>query len=204
MKAGIKNIIFDLGDVLINLNRQCCIDSFKELGLKNIDELIGNFSQQGMFMQLEKGLITPDEFRDKIRELSDRTLTDEEIDTAWNSFLLDIPSYKLDALLELREHYIVYLLSNTNKIHWYWVCEHAFPYKGFTEKDYFEEIFLSYKLHQTKPDIDIFQSVLDRTGILPEETFFIDDSKANCQAAETLGISTYCAKPGEDWTHLFI
>lgn len=204
MKKEIKNIVFDFGGVLIDLNRQRCVENFKRIGLSNADELIGGKDQQELFTQFEKGLITSGEFRDKVRQLSGKALTDEQIDEAWNSFLVSIPDYKLDMLLKLRGKYIVYLLSNTNELHWAWSCEHAFPYKGFTEEDYFEEIFLSYKLNQIKPDPDIFHSVIDRTGILPEETFFIDDLKANCLAAEKLGISTYCAQPGEDWTHLFL
>lgn len=203
MEKGIKNVIFDFGGVLIDLDRQRCVDSFKAMGLEHADELIGNFAQQGMFMQLEKGLITSGQFRDNIREQSGNPLTDKQIDEAWNSFLIAIPSYKLDTLLALRGKYIVYLLSNTNQIHWEWSCKNAFPYKGFTEKDYFEETFLSYELKQAKPETGIFETILEQTGILPEETLFIDDSVANCLAAEKLGISTHCVKPSEDWTHLF-
>ncbi|NDV82199.1 HAD family phosphatase [Bacteroides sp. 51] len=202
-KKGIKNIIFDFGGVLINLNRQRCIDSFKQLGLNHVEDLIDPFAQQGIFMQLEKGLITPAVFRDKVREQLNEPATDEQIDAAWNNFLVDLPTYKLEALLKLRERYLVYLLSNTNAIHWDWSCANAFPYKGFNEKDYFEEIFLSYEMKLAKPDVAIFEAVLEATGIQAKETFFIDDSEANCKAAESLGISTYLCKPGEDWTKLF-
>lgn len=202
-KKGIKNIIFDFGGVLINLNRQRCIDNFKQLGLTNVEGLIDPFAQQGIFMQLEKGNITPAAFRDEIREQIGQPVTDEQIDAAWNSFLEDVPAYKLDALLKLREHYLVYLLSNTNKIHWDWSCKHVFPYKSFNEADYFEETFLSYEMNLAKPDAAIFQAVLEATGLQPNETLFIDDSEANCKTAESLGLSTYLCKPGEDWTPLF-
>lgn len=202
-KKEIRNLIFDFGGVLINLNRQRCVDSFKALGLSNVESLIGSFAQQDVFMQLEKGLITPAEFRDEIRERTEQPVTDEQIDNAWNNFLADLPAYKLEALLELRERYLVYLLSNTNEIHWDWSCAHAFPHKGFHEKDYFEEIFLSYKMNLAKPDVSIFEAVMETTGIRPEETLFIDDSEANCKAAGSLGISAYLCKPGEDWTVLF-
>lgn len=202
-RKGIKNIIFDFGGVLINLNRQRCIDNFKQLGLSSVENLIDPFAQQGIFMQLEKGIITPAVFRDKVREEMDKPVTDEQIDAAWNSFLVDVPAYKLDALLKLREHYLVYLLSNTNEIHWHWSCEHVFPYKGFRETDYFEESFLSYEMNLAKPDAAIFEAVIEATDIQPKETFFIDDSEANCRTAETLGIATYVCKPGEDWTKLF-
>lgn len=202
-RKGIKNIIFDFGGVLINLNRQRCIDSFKQLGLNQVEDLINPFAQQGIFMQLEKGLITPAVFRDKVREQLGKPVTDEQIDAAWNNFLVDLPVYKLEALLKLRERYLVYLLSNTNEIHWDWSRANVFPYKGFNEKDYFEEIFLSYEMKLVKPDVAIFEAVLESTGIQAGETLFIDDSEANCKAAESLGISTYLCEPGEDWTKLF-
>ena len=130
-RKGIKNLIFDFGGVLINLDRQRCIENFRKLGLEKVDELLGMYSQQGIFMQHEKGLISSAQFRDSIRGQITQEVTDEQIDTAWNSFLVDIPRFKLDMLLKLREKYVVYLLSNTNEIHWKWACEHAFPYRGF-------------------------------------------------------------------------
>ena len=130
-RKGIKNLIFDFGGVLINLDRQRCIENFRKLGLEKVDELLGMYSQQGIFMQHEKGLISSAQFRDSIRGQITQEVTDEQIDAAWNSFLVDIPRFKLDMLLKLREKYVVYLLSNTNEIHWKWACEHAFPYRGF-------------------------------------------------------------------------
>lgn len=200
---GIKNLLVDFGGVLINLDRERCIDNFKKLGLKEAEKLLGIFHQQGVFMQQEQGLITSAEFRDSIRQTIGKEVTDEQIDAAWNSFLMDIPSYKLDLLLKLREKYVVYLLSNTNEIHWRWSCEHAFPYRGFRAEDFFEKIYLSYEMKMMKPDAGIFEAVLADAGIDPQQTFFIDDSDANCQAARTLGISTYTPKAGEDWGHLF-
>lgn len=155
------------------------------------------------FLNHEKGLITAAEFREKIRERIGKPVTDAQIDQAWNSFLVTIPTYKLDLLLNLRKNYIVYLLSNTNDIHWEWSCKHAFPYKGFRVEDYFEHIFLSFEMKMAKPDVAIFQKVLDDTGIDPHETLFIDDSPMNCRAAETLGIATYTPVAHEDWSHLF-
>ena len=119
-RKGIKNLIFDFGGVLINLDRQRCVENFRKLGLEKVDELLGMYSQQGIFMQHEKGLISSAEFRENIRGLLTKKVTDEQIDAAWNSFLVDIPRFKLDMLLKLREKYVVYLLSNTNEIHWKW------------------------------------------------------------------------------------
>lgn len=203
LSKGIKNIIFDLGGVLVNLNRQRCIDEFRILGLHHVEEFINPYQQSDIFMQYELGGISTAEFRDKIRKQSEKDITDDEIDNAWNSFLGKTPSWRLDTLIELKRHYNIYLLSNTNELHWKWCLKNVFDYNGYTEKDFFIHAFLSYELHKAKPGTGIFQTVLNETDILPGETFFIDDSPANCETAEVLGISTYTPTQGEDWRHLF-
>ena len=200
---GIKNLLIDLGGVLVNLDRQRCIHRFQELGLPNVEELLDIQNLNGLLMQQEKGLITPSEFRNGVRDMIGKAVSDQQIDDAWNSFLVDIPTYKLDLLLKLREKYVVYLLSNTNPIHWEWTCEHSFPYRTFKVEDYFEKTYLSFEMKLAKPDPEIFKAVIEDAGIEPKETLFIDDSEANCKAAHNLGISTYTAKAGEDWSHLF-
>lgn len=203
-RKGIKNLLIDFGGVLINLDRPRCIENFKKLGLSDADEMLDVYHQQGIFMEQEKGLITASEFRNGIRDKMGKIVTDRQIDTVWNSFLVDIPTSKLDLLLKLREKYVVYLLSNTNEIHWKWACKHAFPYRGFRVEDYFEKIYLSYEMKMVKPDAEIFEAVIDDAGIDPKQTFFIDDSEANCETARTLGMSTYTPQAGEDWGTLFI
>lgn len=203
MTSSVKNIIFDFGGVIIDLNRKRCIDNFKKLGYNEAEEVIGNCHNQGVFHQLERGDISANEFRTDIREATQHVLTDKQIDAAWISMLDEIPSSKLDLLLSLRERYVVYLLSNTNEIHWDWACKYAFSYKGFRAEDYFEKLFLSYRMKMLKPDEAIFNQVLSEANILPEETLFIDDSPLNCAAAQKLGIATYTPKTGEDWSHLF-
>ncbi|KAA6304048.1 HAD family phosphatase, partial [termite gut metagenome] len=119
------------------------------------------------------------------------------------SFLVDIPVAKLDLLLKLRKKYAIYLVSNTNSIHWEWACRNAFPHKGFRVEDYFDKLFLSFEMHCAKPEIELFQRVLEETAIIPEETLFIDDAEANCKAAQSLGINTYMAEAKENWGYLF-
>ena len=160
-------------------------------------------NQDGLLMQQEKGLITPAEFRDGVRQMIGKAVSDTQIDAAWNSFLVDIPTHKLDLLLKLREKYVVYLLSNTNQIHWDWTCIHLFPYRTFKVEDYFEKTYLSFEMKMAKPEPEIFKAIIEDAGIEPKETLFIDDSEMNCKAAQNLGISTYTAKEGEDWSHLF-
>lgn len=200
---GIKNLIIDFGGVLIDLDRRRCIAHFKELGFPDVEEVLDLYHQQDFFQKYERGLITSADFRNVIREKVGKPVTDARIDEAWNSFLVSIPDYKLDLLLRLRKDYVVYLLSNTNDIHWQWSCRHVFPYKTFRVEDYFEHVYLSYEMNMAKPDAEIFRKVLGDTGISPRETLFIDDSEDNCRTAEALGIPAYTPKAGEDWSHLF-
>ena len=203
MKSNIKNLLIDLGVVLLDLNPSRCFDNFRQLGVGNIEQLVDANYKQGLFLELEKGNVSPEYFRNELRKVTGLGLSDEQIDSAWNSFLVNIPTYKLDLLLKLQEHYSVYLLSNTNSIHWDWIRENCFAYKGLQVEDYFEKIFLSFEMHMVKPDEKIFCNVLETAGINAEETFFIDDAPVNCRIAESLGIETYSPIVEEDWCHLF-
>ena len=203
MDKNIKNIVFDLGGVLINLDFERAFQAFKKAGFDNIEEQLQSFNREGIFDQFELGNITPAEFRSAIKEQAKVTLTDEEIDDMWNLILLDIPREKLELILDLRGKYMVYLLSNTNSTHWDYVCKNAFNYRGFRVKDYFEETFLSYEMHLAKPDKAIFEKVLQDANLLPEETLFIDDSEANCKAAEEVGIHAHHYHIGDDLSKVF-
>lgn len=203
MDKNIKNIVFDLGGVLIDLDFNRALKAFRKAGFENIEEQLQSFNREGIFMQYELGDISSEEFRSAIRKQVRVSLTDREIDDMWNLILLNIPHEKLKLILELRGKYMVYLLSNTNQIHWDYTCNHAFTYHGFRVKDYFEETFLSFEMHLAKPDKAIFERMLQEANLLPEETFFIDDSEANCKAAEELGIHTHHYRIGEDLNKLF-
>ena len=203
LDASIKNLLIDFGGVLIDLNRRRCLEHFRQLGMPDVEGLLNDYRQEGFFQLHEKGLISDNDFRGRIRQAASRPLTDEAIDEAWNSFLDGIPAYKLDFLLELRNRYNVCLLSNTNAIHWDYACAHDFARDGHRVEDYFDRIYLSYQMKMAKPDAEIFQAVLDDTRWTPEETLFIDDAEANCHAAQSLGIHTYTPQAHEDWRHLF-
>ena len=203
MDSKIKNVVFDLGGVLINLDFDNCLNAFRKAGFQDIEKQACQFRGEGFFSQFELGEISPEEFRKAIRKEVSEALSDHEIDDMWNLMLLDIPREKLDLLLKLREHYMVYLLSNTNRIHWDYACEQMFCYRGFRVNDFFEDIFLSFEMHKAKPEKDIYEQMMKEANILPEETFFIDDSAINCQAAISLGIQSYHYHIGEDLSSLF-
>ena len=203
MDKNIKNIVFDLGGVLVDLDFKAAINGLQKAGFANVKEQLQAFDREGIFQKFELGEMSADEFRSAIRENSTVSLTDEEVDGLWNAMLLEVPREKLELILHLRGKYMVYLLSNTNSIHWDYVCKNAFNYRGFRVNDYFEETFLSYEMHLAKPDKAIFEKVLEEANLLPEETLFIDDSEANCKAASELGIHTHHYHIGEDLKELF-
>ena len=203
MDKNIKNIVFDLGGVLVDLNFKAAINGLQKAGFANVKEQLQSFDREGIFQEFELGEMTADEFRTAIRENSTVTLTDEEVDNLWNLMLLEIPREKLELILELRSKYMVYLLSNTNSIHWDYVCKNAFNYRGFRVNDYFEETFLSYEMHLAKPDKAIYEKVLQDANLLAEETLFIDDSEANCKAAEEVGIHAHHYHIGDDLSKVF-
>ena len=200
---GIKTLIIDFGGVLIDLDCQRCIDSFVGLGLPDVESMLDMCHQHDFFLQHEKGLLSDEEFRAEIHKRIPHPVTDAQIDAAWNSFLIGVPAYKLDFLLELRRRYTMYLLSNTNGIHWQWALEHAFNYQGHRVEDFFDRIFLSYEMKLVKPDEEIFRRVIAETGLTPSETLFIDDAESNCRAAQALGIRTYMPQLCEDWRPIF-
>ncbi len=194
----IKNIIFDWGGVLIHLDRRRCTEAFDQLGIAVGDELTNPYGQRVDLMDFEKGLMTVSEFHDTVRRLYGAQLTDEQIDEAWNALLLDIPNYKLDKLLELKQHYHLYLLSNTNALHWE-EGRKRFDYKGYKAEDFFDQIFLSNEIHELKPSSEAFLEVVRLASIKPEETLFVDDLQASCDAAAVLGFHTYCPVANTDW-----
>lgn len=199
----IKNVVFDFGGVLIDLDRQCCVDNFHRLGWTGFEAELGVSLKQGFLQKFELGLIRASDFCDGVREAIGIEASDNDIDACWNSFLAGVPQSKLDMLIRLRRRFNVYLLSNTNTIHWEWSVENIFSQDGHSVDDYFDGVFLSFVLHLAKPDTRIFQHVIDSTGIKPEETLFIDDLQQNCDAAAAMKFNTYKAGAHEDLQHLF-
>lgn len=194
MCTKIHNIIFDWGGVLIDLDTERCIQAFTQLGA-DVKKFLTGTNELGIFSAYESGELDTSGFHDKIRLIIDKPISDEKIDKAWNTQLKSIPTEKLELLLRLKSHYNLYLLSNTNELHWQCGIK-AFCYKGYEVKDYFKQIFLSYRMHLAKPDPQIFLTVLKEADINAEETLFIDDSPVNCKAAESVGIQSYHYIPG--------
>lgn len=204
MIQNVKTIIFDLGGVLLDLKKQACIDAFVALGYHNVRELLGEYAQKGVFLQLEEGLISAPEFRDIVRQNIGKPVSDADIDHALNQFLVDVPDYKLSMLLELRKKYQVFMLSNTNEIMFEGDIKKIFRKQGLEITDYFDRFFLSYEMKVAKPKPLIFENLIAESGINPVETLFLDDSQANLDAASKFGFKTYLARPKEDFRSIFL
>ena len=199
----VKNLLFDLGGVIMDIRRQRCADAFAALGMPDTGRLLGDdFVQVGDFMRLESGQISPDEFRAIVRTMIPRPVTDSEIDHALNQFLIGIPPHRLAALRRLRESRRVYLLSNTNPIMWNSKIAEEFCQEGLTIADYFDGIVTSFEARVAKPDLAIFDLAAKKFSILPEETVFIDDSQLNLDAADRCGFQTLLVTPPAEFADL--
>ncbi len=193
---GIKNIVFDFGGVLVDLNPKKSLDAFAALGMSKVTEFLTLYGHSGPFGQIENGDIGVEQFHDAVRALFGVTATNDQIDHAWLSFLGDIPVAKMRMVHELSKTYRVFLLSNTNPIHIRRLND--FNENGYPLAECFEKCYFSYEIGLSKPGKKIFEYVLNDAGLVPEETLFIDDGPDNCTTARVLGIRTYQPQPFED------
>lgn len=188
----IKNIIFDLGDVILNIDVPVASKSFAELSGKEQSEILTIFQENDIFRQFETGELDEEGFRNFVRRIIGfNDLSDEAIDTAWNSLLLDLPPERVELLQKLRKKYRLFLLSNTSSIHVLQVNKILKASTGIERlQDLFDTVFLSYEMKLMKPDPRIYQKVLEQEGLVAEETLFLDDNAANIESASKLGIDT--------------
>ncbi len=194
----IKTIIFDFGDIFINLDKPGTLREFEKLGIDGYTDAIVKNN-----IQYEKGLIPSEKFiSNYISEFNQ--LNKEQVVTSWNAVLKDFPKYRLDFIKKISEEkdYQLILLSNTNEIHIDWIKKNISFFKEFVEC--FDSFYLSYEINFRKPDAEIYQFVLDKHELNPEECLFIDDTKENTDAAAKLGIHIWNLEPTrEDVIDLF-
>lgn len=195
----IKNIVFDLGGVIVPLNRDACNSAFSKIGFEDFDKILNNYVQEGFFLQYEKGEISSDEFRSIIRDNMlpqfKKKVSDREIDSAMGAFLDEIPPERIQLLLSLKENYNLYMLSNTNPIAISCVKE-LFLKGGVSIEECFHKLFLSYKMKMAKPSSEIFTTMMEQTNMIASETLFIDDAPVNVESAAKLGLKTLLYVPG--------
>ncbi|PSL07683.1 HAD family hydrolase [Cecembia rubra] len=190
-----KNIdffIFDLGNVIIDIDYDFSINELKKILPENKHELSGKFFTSKYHKDYEKGLISSEEFRNEIRNLYQEDWTDVQIDHVWNSLLKNVPQERIDLLKKLKSDYGTAILSNTNAIHIQKFDEILVELT--TEKTIFDlchEIFLSHEMGLAKPDVAIYEEVLGKIKVPAKNVLFFDDLTANLEGAEKVGIQTH-------------
>ena len=190
---NIKNIIFDYGNVIFSLDFLKSEQAWRALGIDNANEFYGHKVQDPVFTDFERGDISAERFRERIRQITENPgLTDEQIDHAWNSLLVGVPDGNHELLLSLKSRYRTFLLSNINAIHYDHIMKYLKDEFGFDGNDHlFEKIYYSHIVGKRKPDAAIFEQVLTENNLDPAETLFIDDSPQHIATAQKLGIQTY-------------
>jgi HAD superfamily hydrolase (TIGR01509 family) len=201
----IKNIIFDLGGVILNIDNKLTQEAFIKLGVKNFPEIFGHGHAASFILEYEIGEITDEEFIIELKKISRLSVSDEQILAAWNIMLLDFPPERIQLLNELKKHYRLFLFSNTNALH---VVELKKRYRAAFNNneldDHFEKAYYSQILGMRKPDVEPFLQIIKENNLLPEETLFIDDALINIEGANAAGLKGYFLEPGKtildiDW-----
>lgn len=205
----IRNIIFDFGGVLLDLDSDRCKRNFHALGFHSIEHTLTMAHQTGLLQGMESGGMSFERFcdllRDEVRKeapaQADGCLPDNRaIAAAFCSMADGLPAYRIDAVSDLKaKGYHVSLLSNTNWVHWSY-CLRYFVENGHVPDELFDHVWLSCDLRLCKPDPAIFAEVLRRSGYAPDETLFVDDNATNCEVARTFGLQTLTPPLRSDWT----
>lgn len=185
----VKQIIFDLGGVLINLDFKATSDAFKRLGAGNFDAAYTQLKQSDVFDRLDRGEISDEDFRNYLREFIPQPVSDAALDAAWNAMILDFPSERLQWLQELKQRMPIYLLSNTNHIHVRHFSAYLKEAHGVNDlKTYFNRAYYSCEIGLRKPDVAAFEFVLRENNLVPHETLFIDDTHHHIAGALQAGL----------------
>ncbi len=192
---NIKNIIFDLGGVILNIDYNLTIKAFENLGIKHADTFYSQQRQTKIFDRLETGKLTEEEFCDSIRKISGIAATNEVIIQAWNAMLLDFPEEITDVLQKAKQQYRTFLLSNTNAIHYKAYSQILKKQLGLESlAELFDKQYLSHEIGLRKPEVKVFKMILEENGLKAEETLFIDDSYQHIKGAEKAGLQTHWLK----------
>ncbi|MCH3923637.1 MAG: HAD family phosphatase [Bacteroidales bacterium] len=195
----IKNLLLDMGGVILGVDYTRVVSAFKECGIKDFETIYTQSKQLPLIDDFEKGNITIAEFHNGVRDLVKKDLTDSQIDKAWNSMILDVKKDVIAIIGELKMKYEgIYLFSNTNEIHINYVKKDFQEKIGFDVFScLFNKSYFSNEIHQRKPDKESFQYVVDDSKIKKEETLFIDDTIQNIEGAKAFGMNAYWLTNGE-------
>ena len=189
---NIKNIIFDYGNVIFEIDFKKTQEALTQLGITNSTEFFAHKSHHNLFNDFEIAAISPSQFREGIREAAgDNNLTDEAIDAAWNSLLIGVPPGIHEVLLKVKQKYRTFLLSNNNETHYNYIVDYLKKEFGMEDNSsLFEKAYYSQQMYLRKPNVEIFESVINENRLNPAETLFIDDSPQHIEGAKLAGLNT--------------
>ncbi|MES2458115.1 MAG: HAD family phosphatase [Bacteroidota bacterium] len=197
----IKNIIFDYGNVIFEIDFKKAQNALSQLGIPDIESFFGHKGHDELFSKLETGSISAAEFRDGIRAAAkNNVLSDQEIDAAWNSIFVGVPKNVHEVLLQAKDKYRTFLLSNTNEIHYNFFVDYLKREYAIDGNDsLFEKAYYSQLMLLRKPHVEIFERVIHENNLNSEETLFIDDSPQHLVGAKQAGLHTLLMDkhPGE-------
>jgi glucose-1-phosphatase len=186
---GIKNIIFDLGGVIINLDNKLTGNAFVELGAKDFNQFFGHGFAASFFKEYEIGKITDAEFINNVKQLGELSKHgDEKIINAWNVMLLDFPEERIELIKELGKRFRIFLFSNTNGLHYEAVRKIYHDTFNDEMDDLFEKTYYSHTHQMRKPDITSYQFIINENKLNPASTLFVDDAFVNIQGAINAGL----------------
>ncbi len=197
---SIRHIIFDLGNVLIDLDIAATERRLRALLGRHFRASFVRNEQEGLFEAYEKGLIPEADFFAELRRLAKAEVSVAQLKDAWNAMLLGFPLDRLLWVEELRTRYRTYVLSNTNETHLEWVYRHLRDDYGISdyEERFFDKVWYSHRVHLRKPEPEIYGHVLEDGDLDPAETLFVDDNPVNVEAARAAGIHAVHNPPGTD------
>ncbi|GGB11739.1 HAD family hydrolase [Puia dinghuensis] len=194
---GIKNIIFDLGGVILNIDSKRTTDAFVALGLKNVKELFGLGHADSFFKDYEVGKITDRQFINAVREATALDADDQAIVDGWNALLLDFPPERIELLRQLGKNYRIFLFSNTNALHLAALRGiYTRTFGSGSLEDLFEKTYYSHLLGMRKPDRASYEYILRENELNAPETLFVDDAIINVEGAEQAGLKGLYLRPG--------
>jgi len=194
--SRIKNIIFDLGGVIINIDVPLTYNALAKDCPLNAEEVRQKLNAEHVFGRYERGELSSAEVRKLLKDALQLAISDEELDRRWNALLLDIPQERIELIKKLRGSYRLYLLSNTNVIHIDEVNAILHRTSGISKLDeLFDSIYYSFNIGLSKPSVEIYKHVLNHSGLDPSETLFLDDGIENVNGAIATGINAMQVTP---------
>ena len=195
MMKDIENIVFDLGNVILDIDTELSRIEFAKYGLRDFDKLYTLAAQSEIFDRLEVGSISPQEFYNEFRALTKSKLNDNIIEKCWNALIIDYTPARIELLNKLMDKYRTFILSNTNLIHYnFYTALLQDKHKTSGLESLVEKAYFSHEIGLKKPGHKIFEYVLSDSNLVAANTLFIDDNESNINTANKIGFKTILLK----------